>query len=80
MVSFLGVKGYRIYHPKFGERRQPASNEFDRVNLLLPEVMIENFDDDLAKAMRPIFDAVWNAAGYSCSPNYDISGKFTLGS
>jgi hypothetical protein len=50
-----------------------------KMNLIIPEVMVENFDYDLAEIMRPIFDTVWNAAGYIASPNYDASGKFKFG-
>jgi hypothetical protein len=76
MVSFLGVKGYIITHPTF-ESHLPGSTEpFDRSNLIIPEVMLEDFEGDLAKRMKPIFDTVWNAAGQIESPNYDAEGKF----
>lgn len=79
MVSFLGMKGYSIYHPRYDRTIQGVSNEIDRGNLILPEIVVENFESDVAEAMKPIFDAVWNAVGERCSPNYDLSGKFTLG-
>lgn len=41
--------------------------------------MIENFDVNLAEVMKPIFDTVWNAAGYIGSPNYDVEDKFKFG-
>ena len=76
MVSFLGVKGYRILHKVFYSTRYQASDEIDRMNLIIPEVIVEDFVGDLAEIMRPIFDTVWNAAGYIASPNYDEAGKF----
>src|SRR5206468_9447055 len=55
MVSFLGVKGYRILHKVFYSRRYQASDENDRMNLIMPEVRVDTFDDDVATTIRPIF-------------------------
>ncbi len=79
MVSFFGVKGYKIWHPKFAYNISPFTREIDRINLIIPEAMLDNFGADVATIMRPVFDTVWNAAGFICSPNYDSSGKFTTG-
>jgi hypothetical protein len=76
MVSFLGVKGYKISHPKASPMYHPRIEPFDRANQVIPEVMVEDFDADIAGVMKPIFDTVWNAAGYISSPNYDEAGKF----
>ena len=38
--------------------------------------MIESFDFESSKVMKPIFDAVWNACGYPGSQNYDDSGNW----
>jgi len=37
----------------------------DRDHLLVPEVMIESYESDLQTVLRPMIDAVWNAAGYA---------------
>lgn len=79
MVSFLGVKDYKINHEMFTKRFDQYSDEIDRTDLLISEIIIDNLDVDLAEAMRSIFDTVWNAAGCICSPNYDDSGKFKFG-
>jgi hypothetical protein len=79
MVSFLGVRSYRIAHPKFVHGFSQYTDEIDRLNLIIPEIIEDNIDGDLAEAMKPIFDTVWNAAGYISSPNYDTSGKFAFG-
>jgi hypothetical protein len=77
MVSLLNVKGYKIYHELFEKRSLSRfSDEIDRTNLIIPEVIINTFGENLAEVMRPIFDTVWNAAGFIASPEYDASGKF----
>jgi len=79
MVSFLGVKSYKIALQKSVHHITEYTDEIDRNNLIIPEIMIENFDVNLAEVMKPIFDTVWNAAGYLSSPNYDAEGKFAFG-
>ncbi|GHP00502.1 hypothetical protein KSF_105490 [Reticulibacter mediterranei] len=76
MVSLLGVKRYKIergaYIPSY-------TDEIDRTDLIIPEVMIDTLDggnDDITEVMRPIFDTTWNAANYAFSPNYDNDGKY----
>lgn len=76
MVSFLGVKGYKIALQRSIHHIAEYTSEIDRNNLIIPEVMIEDFDVNVASALRPIFDAVWNAAGSDSSSNYDETGKF----
>jgi len=76
MLTLLGVAGYTmavdrarlIWHSDY---------PIDRDSLLIPEVMVENFECDPAEVMRPAFDAVWNAAGWPRSMNYDDEGKWT---
>ena len=71
MVSLLNVNGYRI-----GYGQLEYTDVIDRNNLIIPEIIIEDFDTDLAAAIKPIFDTVWNAVGAIGSPNYDTEGKF----
>jgi len=56
-----------------------AAHPIDRDELIVPEAVLLSFDDDLAKAIKPLFDAVWNAAGYSQSKNFSRDGEW-LGS
>lgn len=79
MVSLLGVRGYKIHHDGYSAN---YTEEIDRTNLIMPEVMIDTFDggnDYIAGTMRPVFDTTWNAANYHSSPNYDENGKYVKG-
>lgn len=49
----------------------------DRDVLVTPEVLIDDFSVDVARALKPAFDAIWNAAGYPGSRNYDQNGNWT---
>jgi len=76
MLSLLDVKGYRIggvNNFPFGRRGQ---DPIERDVLVIPEVLLETFEQDVAEVMRCAFDVVWNAAGWPRSMNYDKDGKW----
>lgn len=39
-------------------------------DLLLEEVVIERFDSDPTRIIKPLFDVVWNASGFPASMNF----------
>lgn len=84
-LTLVGVKGYEIiYKPlnnspkemilskQLSHEREPF--KIDRNELIIPEVLLEGFDDDPTKALKDIFDIVWNACNYKHSYNYDENG------
>ena len=44
--------------------------------LELPEIVIEDYGtpDEYQRAVRPAFDALWNAAGFAASMHFDENG------
>jgi hypothetical protein len=80
MISMLGVRGYCV-KPARSDDIDPfwwldRAKPIDRDVLILPEIVVDNFEVDSAETMRPIFDAIWNASGWSRSLNYDDEGKW----
>ncbi|KKN28470.1 hypothetical protein LCGC14_0853990 [marine sediment metagenome] len=71
-LSFIGYKGYRIIE------LDPLmlKDSIDRDVLLLPEVIIENYDEEASKILKFCFDALWNAFGYPKSENYNEEGEW----
>ena len=54
---------------------------FDAPRVILHLVPSSAFEagshaDDLAKAVKPLFDAIWNAAGYAQSKNFSRDGEW----
>ena len=45
-------------------------------DLILPEIIIESFDEDLTKTFKTSFDQIWNACGYPRSFQYNEKGDF----
>ena len=75
MLSMVGVKGVTLgVAPHFrGSGLVPA---IDRDVVLLPDVLVEDLSQHPAKILKPIFDAVWQAAGHAQSCNYDQAGEW----
>ncbi len=72
MLSLFGVEGYRIpYTPEV-----LIAQTIDRNTLVLPEVLSDNYECDASELMRPIFDSLWNSAGFPRSLNYSNEGKW----
>lgn len=69
MLSLLGVKGFMMATPQgfWSHRDYPI----DRDDLIIPEFLVESWDVDAATAIKPAFDAVWQASGWEGSPFYD---------
>lgn len=78
-LSFLGVKGYTLGGMQLLSWRTGSSYSIDREDVLIPELLVENYPPDLdaiSKLLRPIFDMMWNASGGERSYNYDENGTW----
>jgi hypothetical protein len=76
MLSLQGVRGaYLATSPNWRINSPPA---FNRSVLELPEVIIEQYGTDIEyqRAVRPAFDALWNAAGQIASKHFDSEGHW----
>jgi hypothetical protein len=71
MLSLLGVRGHYIPGATFGDH--PAS--FDRDDLFLPDVLVEDIENPTEAILRPVFDAMWQASGWRKCFNYDETGQ-----
>jgi hypothetical protein len=75
MVSLLRFRGVSLLPPA---RSRPSFNvvPFDRETVLLPDVVIDTPDQSIARKLRPLFDVMWQAAGYKGSRSYDEAGDW----
>ncbi|MCD6290722.1 MAG: ATP-binding protein, partial [Anaerolineae bacterium] len=73
MLSLVGVAGYTMGVQSWWPIDRPL---IDRDSLVVPEVLVEDHEVEPQRVMKPIFDAVWNAAGWPRSPYYDDQGNW----
>jgi hypothetical protein len=75
MISLLDVHGYRMAATRrmfmMDERRQ-----IERDTLIVPEVVVSDYEIDLGSTLKPALDAIWNASGWSGSPNFGENGQW----
>jgi hypothetical protein len=72
MLSMLGVKGFALTTSD----NTWTSDRIDRDVLIAPDVLLEDFNADFGRLLRPGFDFIWQAAGASESPNYLSDGRW----
>lgn len=74
LLTFEGVRGvnYAVKRNPWGDYEPPLPEDI----LNLPECILEDFGDhvDHHRAVRPAFDALWNAIGYSQSQFFNEEG------
>jgi hypothetical protein len=72
MLSLIGVKGYGIHSGLFKDTRPTI----DRDTVILPDVLVESFSNEPEDILRPVFDGIWQAAGWPCCRNYNAEGRW----
>ena len=63
LLSFLGVKDYIIFVDP-SRYMWMDQHPIDRDNLIIPEVIIEDYEIDVNNQLKYCFDLLWNAAGW----------------
>ena len=74
-LSFCNAKGCSLAHVAGGIWETNRVTLKDEV-IALPECLVESETADLPRLLKPIFDMVWNAFGYSRSDKYDQNGNW----
>jgi hypothetical protein len=62
MISFTGVKDYAFHG---------GHTKIDRDSLILPDILVEDYNLEPSLLLRPAFDTVWQSTGRDGSPNYE---------
>ena len=73
-LTFIGMKGYKMESSQIGLRYHEIT--IDRDLLLLPEILLEDYNFNAKKQLKPLFDMVWNACGFERSLNFNETGQW----
>jgi hypothetical protein len=71
-LTIQGAKGVSIQRKGSHDLQTP----FDRDILALPNTQIDDFAAKSLEVLMPLFDMIWNAAGYEKCYSFDASGKW----
>jgi hypothetical protein len=75
-LSLVNVGGFTMGIHDPIARLRGMTTAVDRSHLVLPMTTAESGPESVDALLRPAFDMVWNACGYSGSPNYDEEGNW----
>jgi hypothetical protein len=75
MATVTGLKGYGMATGSVWLNFQPTCT-IDRDVLLFPDALVDNYGVSADVALKPIFDAFWQSAGFECCPHYDANGRW----
>lgn len=78
-LTVLDIKNYKMGLYEYERMLEMYNRPFIQNDLLLPEVYIDDTAlENLPKALKPLFDPIWNAAGHPQSPNFNSNGEWTV--
>lgn len=70
-ITLIGAEEFCMALPSVRGPFVEQTHTFGKKILIVPPIMLERYDTNLAVAMRPVFDSLWNAVGRRESPYYD---------
>ncbi len=73
-LDLFGVKGYSMAIPDYSSHHETRT--IDRDVILLPEAIIESYDEKAEDILKSSFDSLWNACGFQRSFNYNDEGEW----
>jgi hypothetical protein len=76
-LSLAGIQNHHFVisrdHPTY--KHQPSTNMI-RKEVVFPEIVVEDYKQDIPSLMRPIFDMLWNGAGKLQTHSYTEAGSW----
>jgi len=73
-AAILGCKGLRAVFQQ-GRGEPNGSCVIDRDAMILPDVILEEYENDIHTLVRPMLDAIWNMCGMARCSWYDSKGR-----
>lgn len=75
IISLHEANGFYLDKGGPYTRRPELEFTIDRDPLILPDIVLDNMRPDIAIALKPMLDVLWQSCGYQKSPNYDENGR-----
>jgi len=74
LLALVDVKGYQMTVDH--KYRNHMAHQIDRDTLILSDIRIDDYAVNVSRLLKPAFDAIWRACGWSGSLNYDNEGNW----
>jgi hypothetical protein len=72
-LSLLGVRGYVMAVSAYYRHKV---HQIEKDSLITPEIQLESFNGNPFEVLRPLFDSIWQAAGFERSIDYNEKGEW----
>lgn len=76
-LTLLGVNGHKLKSSEYVVSVRAERAAIDRDDLLIPGQLIQSLEEKPERILHTSFNAVWNAAGFDESLNYDENENWT---
>lgn len=76
LIVALALTNTRDLHLGVDVWRFGGGHQIREDSVVAPERVVEDFSEPPGKILKPMFDIVWNACGYSASQNFDAQGTW----
>lgn len=70
LIIYLSLMDLKNAYMLGDRRYRDVDRNFDRDDILLSGIIVDNMDIDVSELLRPTFDILWQASGWNGSPNY----------
>lgn len=78
IMTLTGIKDYTLAVDRHHNLNFVYGSPIDRPTITLPSVVIQRHDEELANTLRPLYDGLWQAAGWDRCREYDNHGTLTI--
>jgi hypothetical protein len=78
VLSLIGVSGYVLSVAERLRRQSYSQTPIDRDALLVPEIALEDLGQKAEVVLKPIFDPIWNAAGWPRAMHYNNDDSYVV--
>jgi hypothetical protein len=78
-ISLLNIKDYYFAVSRKLDPFEDKKFLLQRQSILLPELIIDDFDIDVVSCLRDSFNLLWNSFGWERSSSYNQDGNWVGG-
>ena len=78
-LSLLDIKNKQLFgYQLYPGAKKNVNIEYQETDLELQPVEVKNYEEDVYVLIKPIFDELWNTAGFPKSPNFAENGQWKI--
>jgi hypothetical protein len=77
-LTLLNLANFSLRLSEGWQGNAVSEHQIDRERVMLPEIIVDDFNADIIASSKPLFDCLWNAAGLERCAFYRQNGVWIL--